>query len=75
MHSHTWFLNCWIFPMQDSWRELANVFANERVLFSLNAIHQVLNSDSISVRYMTPQESVGGRFNYSLPSTVNSPFF
>lgn len=31
--------------LQDSWRDLVNAFCNERVLLSLNAAHQVMDSN------------------------------
>lgn len=42
--------------MQDSWRDLANAFCNERVLFAINAAHQVLYSNSKIVLFSRSQD-------------------
>ncbi|KAF3661956.1 putative exportin-4-like isoform X4 [Capsicum annuum] len=40
-----------LFVSQDSWCELANAFANERTLFSLNSAHQAIGEKNIVVHH------------------------
>ena len=61
---------CLLFTLQDSWRNLANAFTNERILLSLNPVHQVINSGKMVhfLIYSTKacQMEVGGEVNISL---------